>query len=41
MKLYEEFLTDGPCGHTSHHLLHTDYTARGMFIPTRPRAGKE
>jgi NADH-quinone oxidoreductase subunit G/[NiFe] hydrogenase diaphorase moiety small subunit len=32
MKLYEDFLTDGPCGHTSHHLLHTDYTSRGTFI---------
>ncbi|MCJ7827123.1 MAG: NADH-dependent [FeFe] hydrogenase, group A6 [Demequinaceae bacterium] len=32
MKLYEEFLTDGPCGHISHHLLHTDYTNRGTFI---------
>lgn len=32
VKLYQEFLTDGPCGHTSHHLLHTHYTPRGKFI---------
>jgi iron only hydrogenase large subunit-like protein len=28
-KIYEEFLTEGPCGHLSHQLLHTKYTARG------------
>ncbi|MBN2725360.1 MAG: iron hydrogenase small subunit [Deltaproteobacteria bacterium] len=27
-RIYEEFLTDGPCGHKSHHLLHTHYTPR-------------
>ncbi|MBL8024911.1 MAG: iron hydrogenase small subunit [Fibrobacteres bacterium] len=27
-KLYEEFLTEGPCGHKSHKLLHTKYTKR-------------
>lgn len=27
-KLYEEFLTDGPCGHKSHELLHTHYIDR-------------
>ncbi len=32
LKLYEEFLTDGPCGHISHHLLHTHYTKRGKYI---------
>jgi iron-only hydrogenase group A len=32
LKLYSEFLTDGPCGHVSHKLLHTHYTARGKFI---------
>jgi NADH-quinone oxidoreductase subunit G/[NiFe] hydrogenase diaphorase moiety small subunit len=32
LKLYNEFLTDGPCGHLSHTLLHTHYTARGKFI---------
>jgi iron-only hydrogenase group A len=29
---YAEFLTDGPCGHKSHELLHTTYTARGKYI---------
>jgi NADH-quinone oxidoreductase subunit G/[NiFe] hydrogenase diaphorase moiety small subunit len=32
VRTYEEFLTDGPCGHKSHKLLHTDYTARGKHI---------
>jgi NADH-quinone oxidoreductase subunit G/[NiFe] hydrogenase diaphorase moiety small subunit len=32
LKLYEEFLTDGPCGHTAHKLLHTHYTRRGKYI---------
>jgi NADH-quinone oxidoreductase subunit G/[NiFe] hydrogenase diaphorase moiety small subunit len=32
LKLYSEFLTDGPCGHLSHKLLHTHYTARGKYI---------
>jgi NADH-quinone oxidoreductase subunit G/[NiFe] hydrogenase diaphorase moiety small subunit len=32
LKLYAEFLTDGPCGHLSHELLHTHYTSRGKFI---------
>ena len=32
LKLYQEFLTDGPCGHKSHKLLHTSYTARGKYI---------
>ncbi len=30
---YGEFLTDGPCGHKSHKLLHTEYIARGKHIP--------
>ncbi len=30
--IYEKFLKDGPCGHLSHKLLHTHYTARGKFI---------
>ncbi len=30
--IYEKFLTDGPCGHKSHKLLHTGYTARGKYI---------
>lgn len=32
LKMYEEFLTEGPCGHTAHKLLHTNYTKRGKFI---------
>jgi len=32
VKLYEDFLTDGPCNHLSHKLLHTTYTKRGSFI---------
>jgi iron-only hydrogenase group A len=32
VKLYERFLTDGPCGHKSHELLHTYYTPRGKYI---------
>ena len=31
-KLYEEFLTDGPCGELSHKLLHTHYVKRGKYI---------
>ncbi|MFP4473509.1 MAG: NADH-dependent [FeFe] hydrogenase, group A6, partial [Candidatus Omnitrophota bacterium] len=31
-KIYEDFLTDGPCGHKSHELLHTTYTARGKWV---------
>ena len=30
--LYEKFLTEGPCGHLSHKLLHTHYTPRGRYI---------
>jgi iron-only hydrogenase group A len=32
LKLYANYLTDGPCGHKSHKLLHTTYTARGRKI---------
>lgn len=32
VRLYEEFLTDGPCGHKSHKLLHTHYIKRGRYI---------
>jgi len=32
VRLYNEFLTDGPGGHISHKLLHTHYTPRGKFI---------
>ena len=28
LTIYEKFLTDGPCGHRSHKLLHTSYTPR-------------
>lgn len=35
LRLYKEFLTEGPCGHKSHELLHTDYTPRGMFIANK------
>ncbi len=30
--LYEHYLTDGPCGHRSHELLHTEYTPRGFRL---------
>jgi iron-only hydrogenase group A len=30
--LYNEFLTDGPCGKISHKLLHTHYVKRGKYI---------
>ncbi len=30
--IYDNFLTDGPCGHKSHRLLHTHYVKRGKFI---------
>ena len=32
IRLYSEFLTDGPCGHKSHKLLHTGYTPRGKKL---------
>ena len=32
LRLYREFLKDGPGGHSSHELLHTDYVARGKFV---------
>jgi NADH-quinone oxidoreductase subunit G/[NiFe] hydrogenase diaphorase moiety small subunit len=32
VQIYEEFLTEGPCGHLSHKLLHTHYTKRGRYI---------
>ena len=31
-RIYDEFLTDGPCGHKSHELLHTHYKKRGNRI---------
>ena len=30
--IYENFLTEGPCGHLSHKLLHTTYVKRGKYI---------
>lgn len=32
VRLYTEFLTEGPCSQLSHHLLHTAYTPRGKYI---------
>lgn len=32
VQLYEEFLTEGPCSHLSHELLHTHYKKRGKYI---------
>ncbi|NTV72655.1 MAG: 2Fe-2S iron-sulfur cluster binding domain-containing protein [Holophaga sp.] len=32
LKIYAEYLTEGPCGHRSHKLLHTHYTERGRYI---------
>ncbi len=29
LRVYREYLKDGPCGHKSHELLHTHYTGRG------------
>jgi NADH-quinone oxidoreductase subunit G/[NiFe] hydrogenase diaphorase moiety small subunit len=31
-EIYDMFLTDGPCGHLSHKLLHTNYVKRGKYI---------
>ncbi|HQI39824.1 MAG: hydrogenase [Ignavibacteriales bacterium UTCHB2] len=31
-EIYDVFLTDGPCGHISHKLLHTHYIKRGKYI---------
>jgi len=39
VRIYDEYLTDGPCGHLSHHLLHTEYTPRGMFITAGAQSG--
>ncbi|MFH1304932.1 MAG: [FeFe] hydrogenase, group A, partial [Candidatus Omnitrophota bacterium] len=36
-EIYKEFLTDGPCGHLSHKLLHTSYTKRGKWIGKQPK----
>jgi iron-only hydrogenase group A len=39
-EIYKEFLTEGPCGHLSHTLLHTDYTPRGKWIGKKKAANK-
>ncbi|MDD5503877.1 MAG: NADH-dependent [FeFe] hydrogenase, group A6 [Candidatus Omnitrophica bacterium] len=31
-QIYEQYFKEGPCGHLSHKLLHTGYTARGKWI---------
>jgi iron-only hydrogenase group A len=31
LRIYKEFLTEGPCGPKSHELLHTTYTPRGKY----------
>lgn len=32
LRIYEEFIKDGPCSHLSHKLLHTHYTKRGKYM---------
>jgi iron-only hydrogenase group A len=32
LRIYNEFLTEGPCSGKSHHLLHTHYLPRGKYI---------
>jgi NADP-reducing hydrogenase subunit HndD len=32
VNLYQQFLTDGPCGKVAHRLLHTHYIPRGKYI---------
>ncbi|MCK4851773.1 MAG: [FeFe] hydrogenase, group A [Candidatus Omnitrophica bacterium] len=39
-QIYKEFLTEGPCGHLSHKLLHTTYTKRGKWIGSGRAAKK-
>ncbi|MDD3089371.1 MAG: NADH-dependent [FeFe] hydrogenase, group A6 [Candidatus Omnitrophica bacterium] len=36
-EIYKEFLTEGPCGHLSHKLLHTHYIKRGKWIGKQPK----
>ncbi|MDR2703232.1 MAG: [FeFe] hydrogenase, group A [Cellulomonadaceae bacterium] len=40
MAVYEGFLEDGPCGHQSHELLHTNYAARSTFIDMQDAGGR-
>jgi iron-only hydrogenase group A len=35
--LYKEFLTDGPCGHKSHQILHTHYSPGSRWIGKKPK----
>ena len=39
-KIYQDFLTDGPCGRKSHHLLHTHYVRRGSILSRRRTGGR-
>ncbi len=32
LELYQNFLTEGPCSHLAHELLHTHYTPRGKYM---------
>jgi NADH-quinone oxidoreductase subunit G/[NiFe] hydrogenase diaphorase moiety small subunit len=32
LELYQNFLTEGPCSHLAHKLLHTHYTPRGKYM---------
>jgi NADH-quinone oxidoreductase subunit G/[NiFe] hydrogenase diaphorase moiety small subunit len=32
LRLYQEFIPEGPCSPLSHKLLHTHYTPRGKYI---------
>ena len=41
-KIYDKkngFLAEGPCGHKSHHLLHTNYTDRSASIKALQKSG--
>ncbi len=40
-EIYRDFLTEGPCGHLSHKLLHTSYLERGKWIGKQPKARKK
>ena len=40
-RLYRDVLVDGPCGPTSHRLLHTTYTARGTYLPVGGEPGAD
>ena len=40
LRLYSEFLTDGPCGHTAHQLLHTTTRRAASTSRDRRRPGR-